>query len=108
MKIKDPKKLTGEALTKAHSEGCSDTKKVLENLYPDFFEKKETYKRGEMIRVDGSAAIIASIGSPLMHLIISLSDGGHWGEPFTVKNSSKITHKELTSELIDEYKIEKL
>lgn len=36
MKVKAP---TKETLQKAHDEGCSDVKKVLENMYPDFFKK---------------------------------------------------------------------
>lgn len=41
------KSLKREDLMKAHEEGCSDVKTVLENLYPDEFDKGVLSIRGD-------------------------------------------------------------
>ncbi len=62
--------ITKENLLKAHSEGCDDTKKVLENLCPDEFEKKIEFrtdkiyafkKGGEVWKVNIASGVYRAI-----------------------------------------------
>lgn len=55
--MKKVKQITPEALTKAHSEGCTDVQKVLENMYPEFFksDKIESFEDAcELLGLDPS------------------------------------------------------
>lgn len=105
MKVKAP---TGSNLRKAYKEGCSDVKKTLELLYPDFFKKEETFKRGERIMVDKYECIIAVLPDTKKHLIVDLRDGCHWGGTFKPKDFTKISKKELESSMVTNCKIDKL
>jgi len=90
------KPLTSENLQKAYDEGCSDTKKVLENLHPDFFKGEETYRIGNRLDIEGGEYLICRI-DPKNHLaLIALDDGNSWNGNFKVKDDCSITHKELT------------
>lgn len=100
--MKKKLQITEDSLQKAHDNGCSDVKKVLENMYPDFFEKEvETFRRGERISVDGHECIIAVVPNSgnKEFTIVDLRDGCHWGDSFKVKDYVKILITEMSSSI---------
>lgn len=102
--IKDPKAPTGEHLQNTWDEGCSDTRKVLENMYPDFFEKEEEiYRRGSRLEIGGNECIVAALGEK-KHVVICLSDGTRHGEPFHTEDWHRITDSEIKKAVSSEFK----
>ncbi len=102
MKVKT---ITPENLQKAWDEGCSDVKKVLENLYPDFFEKNEVYQSGDRFEIWGTEYILAiadrrGTKNKNEMVLINLKDGCRAeSRSFTVEFSSMATHKEIQNNL---------
>lgn len=93
MKVKAP---NAENLQKSWDDGCSDVRKVLENLYPDFFEKEETYSIGDRVTISGHDCIIATPGFKEV-LFILLSDGNRYCDTLRVTDVNAITIKEIKS-----------
>ena len=97
------KAITPENLQKAYDEGCSDVKKVLENLHPDYFEKEETYKQGDRLMYDGDEYIVASCESDKV-VAISLRNGNRYCNPVTVDDDEAITIEEMNKILSGDFK----
>lgn len=95
--MKDPKKLTGKNLQAAYDNGCSDVKKTLELLHPDFFEKEETCEIGDRFMIYGKEYILSNSGEVKKVILVCLEDGISRSGLKTVKNINNIKKKELSS-----------
>lgn len=98
-------KLSAKSLQKAWDEGCSDTKKVLENLYPNFFEKEETYSIGDRFIIEDNEFILGYTGdvdgSDTVTFIDIETGVRFWGA-FRTDNISDITTSEIKKLLCTE------
>ena len=94
--MKNVKQVNAENLQKAWDEGCSNVKKVLENLYPDFFETGEIYKGGDQLKVNGNNYLLAYIsegnGGRDKCSLIRIDNGCQYRSTFEVEDIIYIPH----------------
>ena len=89
-------KLKEENILKAHKEGCSDVKKVIENLVPELFPKQETYKLGDRFYVEGfGGEYILSRIDNRSGALVSLTNGNRLKDPVRITGFFTVTQDEM-------------
>lgn len=88
-------KITKEKVLEAALK-CSTAKATLTTLFPECFEKEETFKKGDKFTIGCTNYILARCGVSVDHVaLISLSNGNVWADIIHTSDCFKITKEEL-------------
>lgn len=96
--------LDKEKVIKAYNEGCSDVKKVLENMFDKETFQQTFYKAGQIFlnKITNQRYLLAQVDSGVINLIC-IDDGNRLTRQSKVSSAYKVSVKEMKQLLENTY-----